>query len=285
LPPESYGFDAVRDTLLAPIRAAGYAPAELPAFEYTELFVRGVGESTDVVSKEMFTFTDRGGRSLALRPELTAGVIRGVLEHGLERGQLPVKLFSVGQCFRAERPQAGRGRMFTQVNAEAIGVQGGVVAERGQFQAVLASLGDDTCRPAYRAALAEFLAGLDLDADTRRRAGEDHIARLQAHEAADVGHKLRDGKNHLARRAVLLELAIHAQPQRQVLRIGNLVAGRQERPERREGVGGVVAVIQTDADVPMPRKGGPRTAPFSTFGSVFAGTAAIGAISSGVGAR
>jgi histidyl-tRNA synthetase len=184
VPPESYGFAAVRDALLAPIRAAGYALADLPAFEYTELFVRGVGESTDVVSKEMFTFSDRGGRSLALRPELTASVIRAVLEHGLERGQLPVKLYSVGQCFRAERPQAGRGRTFTQVNAEAIGVDDPALdaelialADRGyrdlglrEYRLELTSLGDDTCRPAYRAALAAFLAGLDLDADTRRRA-------------------------------------------------------------------------------------------------------------------
>jgi histidyl-tRNA synthetase len=183
VPPESYAFGAARDTLLAPIQAAGYALAELPAFEYTELFVRGVGESTDVVSKEMFTFSDRGGRSLALRPELTAGVIRAVLEHGLERGRLPVKLYSVGQCFRAERPQAGRGRMFTQVNAEAIGLDDPALdaelialADRGyrdlglrEYRLELTSLGDAACRPAYRAALTAFLAGLDLDDDTRRR--------------------------------------------------------------------------------------------------------------------
>jgi histidyl-tRNA synthetase len=184
LPPESVAFEAVRDALLGPIRHAGYGPAEVPAFEYTELFVRGVGESTDVVTKEMYTFTDRGGRSLTLRPELTAGVVRAVIEHGLDRGQLPVKLYTVGSCFRAERPQAGRGRTFTQVNAEAIGVDDPaldaeliMLADEGyrevglrEYRIELTSLGDETCRPAYRAALRDFLAKMELDADTRRRA-------------------------------------------------------------------------------------------------------------------
>ena len=101
---------------------AGYGYAELPVFESTELFVRGVGESTDVVSKEMYTFDDRGGRSLTLRPEGTAGVMRAVIEHGLDRGQLPVKLWYAGPFFRAERPQLGRYRQFYQVGVEAIGV-------------------------------------------------------------------------------------------------------------------------------------------------------------------
>ena len=94
---------------------AGYQLIELPVFEDTELFTRGVGESTDVVSKEMYTFEDRGGRSITLRPEGTAGVMRAVIEHGLDRGQLPVKVWYSGQFFRAERPQAGRYRQFYQV--------------------------------------------------------------------------------------------------------------------------------------------------------------------------
>jgi histidyl-tRNA synthetase len=92
LPPSSAAFLAVRDGLVAPAIAAGYGYAELATFEHTELFVRGVGESTDVVSKEMYTFDDRGGRSLSLRPEGTAGVMRAVIEHGLDRAGLPVKL-------------------------------------------------------------------------------------------------------------------------------------------------------------------------------------------------
>ena len=184
LPPESGAFLAVRDALVAPIVAGGYQYAELPVFEATELFVRGVGASTDVVSKEMYTFEDRAGRSLTLRPELTAGVMRAVIEHGLDRGQLPVKLWSVGACFRAERPQAGRGRQFYQVNLEAIGVDDPAldaevvaIADEGYrrlgltgYRLDLTSLGDDTCRPAYRERLTAFLRGLALDADTRRRA-------------------------------------------------------------------------------------------------------------------
>ena len=92
LPPESTQFVAVRDGLLEAARRAGYADIELPIFEDTALFARGVGESTDVVSKEMYTFADRGDRSVTLRPEGTAGVIRAVIEHGLDRGPLPVKL-------------------------------------------------------------------------------------------------------------------------------------------------------------------------------------------------
>ena len=90
--------------------AANYHLIELPVFEDTELFTRGVGESTDVVTKEMYTFEDRGGRSLTLRPEGTAGVMRSIIENNLDRGQLPVKVFYKGPFFRAERPQAGRYR-------------------------------------------------------------------------------------------------------------------------------------------------------------------------------
>ncbi|MDX6209937.1 MAG: histidyl-tRNA synthetase, partial [Frankiales bacterium] len=109
-PPESAAFLAVREGLSAPARRAGYGYIELPVFEDTALFVRGVGESTDVVSKEMYTFTDAGNRSISLRPEGTAGVIRSVIEHGMDRAALPVKLWYAGPFFRAERPQHGRYR-------------------------------------------------------------------------------------------------------------------------------------------------------------------------------
>jgi len=118
-PPRSSSFEFVRESLIAPARSAGYQLIELPVFEDTDLFKRGVGESTDVVSKEMYTFEDRGGRSITLRPEGTAGVMRSVIEHGLDRGQLPVKVWYSGQFFRAERPQAGRYRQFYQVGIEA----------------------------------------------------------------------------------------------------------------------------------------------------------------------
>ncbi|MGB2918835.1 MAG: histidine--tRNA ligase [Mycobacterium sp.] len=184
VPPESAEFVAVRGGLLAAARRAGYGDIELPIFEDTALFARGVGESTDVVSKEMYTFADRGERSVTLRPEGTAGVMRAVIEHGLDRGQLPVKLCYAGPFFRYERPQAGRYRQLQQVGVEAIGVDDPAldaeviaVADAGfrslgldGFRLELTSLGDDSCRPQYRELLQDFLFGLDLDEETRRRA-------------------------------------------------------------------------------------------------------------------
>jgi histidyl-tRNA synthetase len=103
------------------LEAAGYRRIDTPAFEETDLFARGVGESTDIVQKQMFTFEDQGGRSLTLRPEATASICRAYLEHGMQKLAQPVKLWSGGPFFRHERPQAGRYRQFTQVDAEAIG--------------------------------------------------------------------------------------------------------------------------------------------------------------------
>ena len=100
---------------------AGYGPIETPAFEATELFERGVGETTDVVEKEMFTFDDQGGRSITLRPEGTAPVCRAYVEHGMHKWPQPVKLWYWGPFFRYEAPQAGRFRQFTQVGLEALG--------------------------------------------------------------------------------------------------------------------------------------------------------------------
>jgi histidyl-tRNA synthetase len=184
LPPDSAQFVAVRDGLLAAARRAGYSDVELPIFEDTALFARGVGESTDVVSKEMYTFADRGDRSVTLRPEGTACVVRAVIEHGLDRGALPVKLCYAGPFFRYERPQAGRYRQLQQVGVEAIGVDDPAldaeviaVADAGfrslgldGFRLEITSLGDDSCRPQYRELLQEFLFQLDLDEETQRRA-------------------------------------------------------------------------------------------------------------------
>jgi len=183
LPPESAEFVAVRGGLLGAARLAGYGDIELPVFEDTALFARGVGESTDVVSKEMYTFADRGDRSVTLRPEGTAGVMRAVIEHGLDRGQLPVKLCYSGPFFRYERPQAGRYRQLQQVGVEAIGVDDPAldaeviaVADAGfrslgldGFRLEITSLGDDSCRTQYRELLQDFLFGLDLDEETRSR--------------------------------------------------------------------------------------------------------------------
>jgi histidyl-tRNA synthetase len=100
---------------------AGYEPMETPVFEDTELFARGVGESTDIVQKEMFTFEDKAGRSLTLRPEATAGICRGYIEHGMHKLPQPVKVWTAGPFFRHEAPQAGRFRQFTQIDVEALG--------------------------------------------------------------------------------------------------------------------------------------------------------------------
>ena len=104
--------------------------AETPIFEDTALFARGVGESTDIVQKEMFTFEDKGGRSLTLRPENTAGICRAYIEHGMHKLPQPVKLWSCGPFFRHEAPQAGRYRQFTQLNVEALGLRRPVAGRR-----------------------------------------------------------------------------------------------------------------------------------------------------------
>src|ERR687896_363140 len=143
--------------------AAGYGAFDTPVFEHTELFARGVGETTDIVQKEMFTFEDMGGRSLTLRPEGTAPTVRAYLEHGMHKWPQPVKLRYNGPFFRHEAPQAGRYRQFTQIGAEALGSddpsldaelvlllaelleRGGV----GEFRLRLSSLGPPETRAAY----------------------------------------------------------------------------------------------------------------------------------------
>ena len=184
LPPESSAFEWVRENLIAPAKSAGYKLMELPVFEDTNLFSRGVGASTDVVSKEMYTFEDRGGRSITLRPEGTAGVMRAVIEQNLDRGQLPVKVWYSGQFFRAERPQAGRYRQFYQVGIEAIGLDDPAIdaeviaiADRGfknlglkNYRLEITSLGDAESRAAHRVDLLKFISKLDLDEATKERA-------------------------------------------------------------------------------------------------------------------
>jgi histidyl-tRNA synthetase len=183
-PERSTHFDLIRNTIIESAQVAGYKLMELPVFEDTELFSRGVGESTDVVRKEMYTFEDRGGRSITLRPEGTAGVMRAVIEHNLDRGQLTVKVYYSGAFFRAERPQAGRYRQFYQVGIEAIGlsdpridVEVIAVADRAfkelslkQYRLEITSLGDGLTRENYLKELRSFIIGIELDKETRDRA-------------------------------------------------------------------------------------------------------------------
>lgn len=185
VPPRSEQLLAVRDAMVAPLHLAGYGYLELPVFEETSLFARGVGETTDIVSKEMFSFSDRGERSLTLRPEGTVGAVRAVLAAGLERGALPVKLWYAGPMFRAENVQAGRFRQFFQVGAEALGtddpaLDAELVAladqayrDLGLTQLVLhlATLGDPEDRAEYSDRLRQWLhprvGGLDAETDRR----------------------------------------------------------------------------------------------------------------------
>ncbi len=184
VPDRSSHFDYVRNVLIESAVVTGYQLMELPVFEDTELFTRGVGESTDVVRKEMYTFEDRGGRSITLRPEGTAGVMRAVIEHNLDRGQLPVKVYYSGAFFRAERPQAGRYRQFYQVGIEAIGVADPridveviAVAERAfrqlglkNYRLEITSLGDALTRENYLTDLRVFISTIALDEETSARA-------------------------------------------------------------------------------------------------------------------
>ena len=183
VPPRSNAFAWVRSTLEGTISAAGYQLLELPVFEDTDLFAR-IGASTDVVSKEMYTFEDRGGRSITLRPEGTVGALRAVNEHALDRGSLPAKVYYCGPFFRAERPQKGRYRQFYSIGIEAIGTHDAALdaeiislADAGfkklgltKYRLEMTSLGDSESRAAHRVDLVNFIAGLDLDEETKERA-------------------------------------------------------------------------------------------------------------------
>ena len=173
------------DRVLTP---AGYGYADTPVFEDTELFTRGVGESTDIVQKEMFTFEDQGGRSVTLRPEGTAGICRAYVEHGMHKLPQPVKVWYWGPFFRYEAPQAGRFRQFTQVGAEAIGSSEpsldaelilllSELLERAGARALrlrLSSLGTARTRRAYAEELSAYLRTREDELSDEVRARIDH---------------------------------------------------------------------------------------------------------------
>lgn len=121
LPEESYKWQGIESKMLSTASLFGFKEIRVPVFEHTEVFKRSVGDTTDVVQKEMYTFDDKGGRSITLRPELTAGVIRSVIENGLYNQSLPQKVCYIGGCYRYEKPQAGRLREFHQFGVECIG--------------------------------------------------------------------------------------------------------------------------------------------------------------------
>ena len=185
LPESAAGWRAVEASLMGVLGRYGYREIRLPLLEATDLFVRGVGDTTDLVQKEMYTFPDRKGHSLSLRPEGTAGCVRACIENGLLRGQ-PLRLWYHGSMFRYERPQKGRNREHTQIGAEAFGMPGPDVdaellvmlarafRELGVADDVtleVNTLGRAEARARYRQALLDYLASrtAELDDDSKRR--------------------------------------------------------------------------------------------------------------------
>jgi len=185
LPEEIGRWQFVEKTARKVFEGFGFSEIRIPILERTELFSRGIGEATDIVEKEMYTFTDRSGNSLTLRPEATASMARAYLEHQLYNFDSMAKLYCIGPMFRYERPQKGRYRQFYQVDAEVFGVENPMVdaeliamlihflksvgLERLELQ--LNTLGDRACRPKYREGLKKYLEGKvsQLCEDCRRR--------------------------------------------------------------------------------------------------------------------
>jgi histidyl-tRNA synthetase len=203
LPPGSIQWQAVTRLAFDTFARAGYLPIETPMFEHTEVFERGVGDATEVVGKQMYSFVDRGGRSLTLRPEGTAPVVRAVLEHGLDRGSLPLKYAYVGPMFRQERPQKGRYRQFWQIGIEAIGsdepVVDAEVIELGvRFlrdagvgtRLLLNSIGHvaPDCRQSYLKVLTDFLRSNEnaLAEEDRPRVTTNPLRTFDSKEPATV---------------------------------------------------------------------------------------------------
>jgi histidyl-tRNA synthetase len=170
LPEESWKWAYILNVLRNTMNDFGYYEVQLPIFEHTELFARGVGDTTDIVEKEMYTFTDRGGRSITLRPEATASIVRLCLEHNLCGAGAPLKVWTAGPMFRYERPQKGRFRQFWQIDAEFLGVASSMAdvdimslsiecfrrLGLRNLEVVINSVGCPACRPAYREKLIEY---------------------------------------------------------------------------------------------------------------------------------
>jgi histidyl-tRNA synthetase len=180
----------------------GYGEIRTPIVEETDLFVRSVGESTDIVGKEMYTFADKKGRSLTLRPESTAAVARAVIQHGLRDEALPIKLFYIGPHFRYERPQKGRYRQFSQIGAELVGDAGPYsdaevlqmlvrfLQELGfsELVVLLNTVGDEASRAPYREALRNYLSEFEevLGADSKRRLEINPLRLLDTKVPAEI---------------------------------------------------------------------------------------------------
>ena len=174
-PPDSDQFTRIENTARGVFGRYGFVELRTPLLEFTELFCRSIGEETDVVQKEMYTFPDRKGRSLTLRPEATAGVMRAYIESGLTNREPVSRLFTTGPMFRYERPQKGRMRQFHQINCECLGSHSPMadaelvsmllrfLSDLGLTDLTLKinSLGCSECRPKFKAALLEYLNGVN----------------------------------------------------------------------------------------------------------------------------
>lgn len=191
LPEETGKWRFVEDAAREIFSRFGFKEIRLPVLEKTDLFKRGIGESTDIVEKEMYTFLDRGDEYLTLRPEATASVIRAYLEHALYNAEPVSRLFTIGPMFRRERPQRGRFRQFHQIDVELLGLDdpradAEVILMLMHFLSTvglknvsleLNSLGCSSCRPAFRKVILEFLSGKEdgLCDDCKRRLGSNPL--------------------------------------------------------------------------------------------------------------
>src|ERR1700693_5908656 len=201
LPPQTAVWNHVERVARDVFRAYNYHEIRTPILEDTQLFARGVGEETDIVTKEMYTFEDRDGTSLTLRPENTASVIRAYIEHRLDQRPGVQKLYYIGPMFRRERPQKGRYRQFFQIGAEAIGSGGSLVGAEGSevggggrkgaglsgFEVLITSVGDGNCRPQYIERLRQQLQSVapQMCGDCQRRAGTNPLLVLDCKVEAD----------------------------------------------------------------------------------------------------
>jgi len=201
LPEEQRRHRFVADTARGIAERYGYAEIATPIFEFTEVFSRPIGEATDIVQKEMYTFLDRGGEEITLRPEYTAGIVRAIISNGLTQS-LPLKLFASGPMFRYERPQKGRFRQFHQIDVELIGVAqplgdvevialGAEILDAlgvlGKTELELNTLGDTASRHAYRAALVAYYRRRidELSAESRERLERNPLRILDSKDGGD----------------------------------------------------------------------------------------------------
>ncbi len=234
LPGESHRWQFVEESIRSVMRLFNYREIRTPAFEETAMFSRSIGELTDIVGKEMYTFSDRSGTSLTLKPEMTASVIRAYIQNNLGEQQPLVKVYYIAPMFRQERPQAGRFRQFHQFGAEAIGgqdpaIDADIIALSSQVYTNLGvrsiairinSVGCEKCRPPYKKLLRQFLDGVreQLSEESRKRLDQNPLRILDSKDEGD--RKLtRDAplmKDHLCE-----ECATHfSELQRILLSIG-----------------------------------------------------------------